>query len=1349
MILKYRYFLSLLALTFALTASAHISPPNNSPGNPNSNGNNAGVNQEASFRNDCQKPEAQIDQDINNVRARLTTGGDVWWDRSDGKYIVPKPTEEGDNEVSSIFAGGVWIGGIQGGSEAFKVAAQQYGNAGGNRRDFWTGPLNPSTDPNLRGTTADSICQNWDRFWVVTGAEIEEHIDNYNRARELGEDYDPADIPLGVKGWPGKGNEFFLEINNFELPNTSQGLGAFEDVDENEIYSPQGGDYPIIEIEGCEDGEPQYPDQMFFWIYNDAGNIHTESDGDAIKMEIQVQSFAYETNDALNDMTFQRYKLINRASVAISDTYFAMWVDADLGCYTDDYIGCDTTRSLAYYYNVDEEDGTTGVTCEGGVPTYGTNVPALGIDYFRGPKGPVFNQQGDVIDSTELGMSSFTYFNNPGQGGPPAPETDPTTVIEYYNYLRGLWRDGSPFTFGGNAYGGTEPVSYAFPNEPSDNDGWSMCTAAEFNSDEYDRRTVQASGPFTLLPGAVNELIIGAVWVPDFDYPCPEMNRLFKADDLAQNLFDSCFDIQDGPDAPDIDLIELDREIILVLTNGSASNNFREEYEERDITASSIDSDTTYNFQGYKVYQLIDGRISASEYDDPDKARLIAQVDVRDDVSTLYNWEVQDDTPDYLGEDLFVAVREVTGSNNGIRHTFSVKEDRFATGNDSRLVNQRKYYFSAIAYGFNIREEFDPVTGEGQAMPYLEGRRNINTYIGIPRPINDVSLNAEYGDGAQITRLDGVGTGPNFLDLTEDTRNRITESGSFGEGGRFSEEIVYEQGMGPIQVTIYNPLDVRNGDFKVEILPESLNDDGSELGAWRLTADNFEAVSEQSLEAINEQIIGEYGISVSIGQVDEPGTISAPNNGALGYEEEYIGEGTGIWYEGVSNRGGELVADAPFLSFGLNFVNPDAAEQFDPNSSLVNIGGGFFPYKLAEYQTAPYPAGNVSPAWQNNSNNLVRNALKLEDLNNVDIVFTDNKDLWSRCVVVETSTPFVSANIPTIGDAQSFDLRQSPSVGKTDSDGDGMPDLDASVNEFGMGWFPGYAIDVETGQRLNIFFGENSSYRCEPGLCEFFDDANPTGGDMIYNPTSQFFSTFGQDASLTSSVNLVLGGQHHIYVTDQPYDKGAAFAQALQGNSLARVGILQNLTWTGVTMLETGSQLKSYADGLIPNDLIIKLRVNNRYDYAEGVSEEEGTAPTYTFSIDGKQASDLDEAGVEEQLDGINMVPNPYYGFSDYEGQNTETTVKITNLPAKCVVSIYTLDGKFIRRYNRDETGQAPVGSGIAQTQIVPHIDWDLKNSKGIPIAGGVYLVHIDAGELGERVIKWFGTNRAFDPSNL
>ena len=114
----------------------------------------------------------------------------------------------------------------------------------------------------------------------------------------------------------------------------------------NGIYEPHLGEYPIIDIRGCEELEiaPQYGDQMIFWIYNDAGGIHSESGSDNnIQMEVQVQAFAYETNDEINNMTFYRYKLINRALDQIDSCYFAMFVDPDLGCHLDDYIGCDTS----------------------------------------------------------------------------------------------------------------------------------------------------------------------------------------------------------------------------------------------------------------------------------------------------------------------------------------------------------------------------------------------------------------------------------------------------------------------------------------------------------------------------------------------------------------------------------------------------------------------------------------------------------------------------------------------------------------------------------------------------------------------------------------------------------------------------------------------------------------------------------------------------------------------------------------------------------------------------------------------------------------------------------------------
>ena len=84
---------------------------------------------------------------------------------------------------------------------------------------------------------------------------------------------------------------------------------------------------------------------------------------------------------------------------------------------------------FGYMYNEDALDGQTGCACPQGVNTYCDEVPILGVDYFRGP----LDENGE-----EIGMSSFTYYNNGGVGSPAPGTTDPATAQEYYNYLSGL-----------------------------------------------------------------------------------------------------------------------------------------------------------------------------------------------------------------------------------------------------------------------------------------------------------------------------------------------------------------------------------------------------------------------------------------------------------------------------------------------------------------------------------------------------------------------------------------------------------------------------------------------------------------------------------------------------------------------------------------------------------------------------------------------------------------------------------------------------------------------------------------------------------------------------------------------
>ena len=57
------------------------------------------------------------------------------------------------------------------------------------------------------------------------------------------------------------------------------------------------------------------------------------------------------------------------------------------------------------------------------------------------------------------------------------------------------------------------------------------------------------------------------------------------------------------------------------------------------------------------------------------------------------------------------------------------------------------------------------------------------------------------------------------------------------------------------------------------------------------------------------------------------------------------------------------------------------------------------------------------------------------------------------------------------------------------------------------------------------------------------------------------------------------------------------------------------------------------------------------------------------------------------------------------------------------------------------------VQGDLYREQVLPNLEWDLKNAKGIPVASGVYLIHVAAEGIGERTLKWFGINRKFDPA--
>ena len=119
----------------------------------------------------------------------------------------------------------------------------------------------------------------------------------------------------------------------------------------------------------------------------------------------------------------------------------------------------------------------------------------------------------------------------------------------------------------------------------------------------------------------------------------------------------------------------------------------------------------------------------------------------------------------------------------------------------------------------------------------------------------------------------------------------------------------------------------------------------------------------------------------------------------------------------------------------------------------------------------------------------------------------------------------------------------------------------------------------------------------------------------------------------------------------------------------------------------------------------------------------------YSWKMDDISTVTQSDDQLKSALDMINVVPNPYYAFSQYERTRLETKVKITNLPERCSVNIYTVNGKLVRSFQKD----SPVTS----------LDWDLTNQKAIPIASGIYLIHVDVPGIGEslEVLLWNETS--------
>ena len=1556
----------------------------------------------------CKRAQSTAELNVNNVRALINGYGNMWYDGSVAQYHLPK-----NSNTCPLFCAALWIGGTDV-NDQLRIAALRFGSGGD---DYWPGPLE------LKTASVDlPVCNYFDKHYIITKNEVLAFMSmfDYSDAGATPNDtYSPDAIPATIKNWPASG------IN----ANQSPYLAPFFDANHNGVYEWEEGDYPYYDFNnalcprtlkaqwgrdytshvattleteanivtgGLLSDQVLKGDQTIWWVFNDMGNVHTESLGQPIGMEIRAQAFAFSTNDEINNLTFYTYEIINRSTYELRETYFSQWVDADLGYAFDDYVGCDVKRGLGYCYNGDEVDGP-GSGSYTGIP------PAVGIDFFQGPymdpdgkDNPKIdiakmrayypkqlehyllpdgtydtisltddadlyypnawyfvpgddigncaingvNFGNNIVDDERFGMRRFVYYDNSSN----AISGEPSKATDYYNYLRGYWKNGQRMKYGGNGIstgttdfdcdfmfpGDSDPLFWGTNGNAVDN--WTEVTAG---NSPGDRRFMQSAGPFTLKPGALNYITVG---IPFAQAPSGKafssVELLREIDDVCQALFENCFKVLDGPDAPTLVAQEMNNEVILyVKYDNPASNNFGEKYSEVDpaIVRSYTDAEgntqfysdeqRSYKFEGYQIYQLKDANVSIADIRDITKAALVAQCDVRnfydsiesvtyDSVNRVYDTVFNDNPSLPIGTlvnytrnsttGLMTPTIMVEGANQGIKHVFRITTDAFATGRNTNLVNNKEYYFVCVAYAQNRYKEFaiEADKLDGQKEPYLAGRkdefgRTITPVVAIPHNPSSENggtvVNAEFGMCPNITRIEGYGNGGSILRLTNESIEELMGApGKPGKpAGKFRADGAgmlkdpcqilnprYEQNNGPIRVEVIDPLNVKAGKYLIKFDQNDNIVDGN----WTISkspddptyAENpylydevMSVKSDFKIGRYNEQLFLDLGIAVALSNPQEVAsplvitTQSSENflsrywggfvndkallSSSVTYADNAtpwlaaIPDDDNYWVENWVRSGTQFAAGTRNtftattgeISYSENYIDEDYFKSMQTNMNgnpshlgvdryqvFEEVAGSWAPYGLVStlpmhpgfglrYYVADdhildslcristvfartYNKWTITRKAMDNFRNKSLNFNDLSKLPSVQIVFTSDTSKWTRCPVLEMCDDHTQSE----GHARRFQIRRHASVdklGRTAAEAGVTPDAEdlnnpAFIHETGMGWFPGYAINTSTGERLNIMFGEDSRY------------IQYNGTDMLWNPT--FDLTEGTQ-------NYVMGGRHFIYVlnsTDQifydivnnknsvvtsyktpSYDYGRWAYSML--SSLERLmdfvpesdvdrlrcnhGILDgesttlipqrdsaallfaSVAWVNMPLVSPRFQFKNPVD--IPCDVTINLDVNTpygRYLSPNGSSVrlfdadvQNSNYPMYMFeltsdiaTITGNATADKSTKSYKDSiLSLINVVPNPYYSYSTYETTSQlETKVRFVNVPVGTVVSIYTIDGTLVRRLGPT--------SGTATT-----LDWDLHNHTGIPIAGGVYLIHFKVPGIGDRVVKWFGTMRPVD----
>ena len=522
----------------------------------------------------------------------------------------------------------------------------------------------------------------------------------------------------------------------------------YDDVDGDGVYTPGTWNEETGSWSGDIPGIPG-SDQTVWTVANDlpdeyaeGGVVSVSEDGwgsppVGFEMQLTLWGYDFPFSNPISSMMFKRARMIyvglpgGPADAKLDTVYFTQWSDPDLGTYTDDYVGCDTTLSLGYVYNGNTFDDQF-------LSSFGSPVPAGGYDFLEGPK---VDTNGDGVLDT-LGMTSFVYFAAGSSVSDPSTRVYSGT-LQWFNLMEGYlprpeYPTQEPFVDPITGFAET----FVLAGDPTSATGW----VDGIILPPGDRRLVMNTGPFEMVIDDTQDVVVGLIGGMGINN-LSSVAVLKYNDKFAQFAYDNDFNLPQPPPAPTVSVFEGDGYITLNWAEVAA------------YQASENYSQAGFKFEGYKVYQLPNATASAADgavvaiYDVPNGVKVISEPAL-DGATGLFF-----DKPAHVGGDFGVS-RMVVIKNDALKNR--------------PITNDRPYYFGVVAYAYledNAGAPFKSLESSLQVITITPKKPNPGTAYEVDTgDYFDMAHSAGTSDGqARIEVIDpGAVTGHNYKVTFED-----------------------------------------------------------------------------------------------------------------------------------------------------------------------------------------------------------------------------------------------------------------------------------------------------------------------------------------------------------------------------------------------------------------------------------------------------------------------------------------------------------------------------------------------------------------------------------------------------